>query len=544
MKKRLIFVLSFAVLFGYFLHSCMDESDDWSLENEEEQLIEKAKSMYFGSITEDGFIEMKQQSSSMRNRGLRSENEDANGENEGNYAVKPAWEYSRIERDKACQVVEILIQMEQGFDFVMPESSEQFQDSKNNLYIQSKTSLIYLTHKETGMQEMFLMTIIPDFSYIESTKFEPFKKMSYLKRDKKFNGSIFYHDMNGEFVHGWRYADGIVSGAIRVDEENTDSGLLRSGNCTTFYYYTYSEFCWQIGTYYSGETIWGDIQCTTYDYHLNYLTLCDYYGGGGGSGGGYEGNGGGGGSGSSGDPPSPTPRNDCPTSAATNSTTVNNVLNDENTDYAKVKPYMNQLRGYASSQSNEWGLSVHYLSGQYYVFDRNTNPNNPNYFNSGTPNNVGIEYSDYIYLAAHTHPSGTNPAPSPSDAIFLANAYKEGATNITANVAFGSNGSEYMVFVSSRNALSAFCNNSGNSQFFTSSNGMFVAGTKWANDYNSVYNQLISQGFSQNDAQSYALSFVLDKYDTGLKIYEKKSGNFKEQKTETSGNNYSPKVCQ
>ena len=73
---------------------------------------------------------------------------------------------------------------------------------------------------------------------------------------------------------------------------------------------------------------------------------------------------------------------------------------------------------------------------------------------------------------------------------------------------------------------------------------MFQTGTTWGTDYNSVYSKLISLGFLQNDAQSYALSFVLDKYNTGLKIYEKKNGNFKEQKTETSGNSYSPKICQ
>jgi hypothetical protein len=39
------------------------------------------------------------------------------------------------------------------------------------------------------------------------------------------------------------------------------------------------------------------------------------------------------------------------------------------------------------------------------------------------------------------------------------------------------------------------------------------------------------------------LAFFLDKYNTGLKIYEKKNENFKEQKTEASGNNYLPKIC-
>ena len=54
---------------------------------------------------------------------------------------------------------------------------------------------------------------------------------------------------------------------------------------------------------------------------------------------------------------------------------------------------------------------------------------------------------------------------------------------------------------------------------------------------------MINKGYSDNDAESYALSYAFDVHDAGLKIYQKKNGDFKEQLTVPSGKNYLPKIC-
>jgi hypothetical protein len=106
-------------------------------------------------------------------------------------------------------------------------------------------------------------------------------------------------------------------------------------------------------------------------------------------------------------------------------------------------------------------------------------------------------------------------------------------------------GSEYVVYVNDRTAFTSFCNNSSNSEFTeTASGGLFKSGTQWANTYEAAKTKLTQQGYSQNDAQSYALSYVLDHYDTGIKIYQKKNGAFKEQRTTKTNNNYNPQICQ
>jgi hypothetical protein len=153
-------------------------------------------------------------------------------------------------------------------------------------------------------------------------------------------------------------------------------------------------------------------------------------------------------------------------------------------------------------------------------------------------------------MIVHTHPSGQNAAPSPSDASTLAKTYKANSidgdtSNITANVIIAADGSEYVVYVNDRTAFTSFCNDSNNSEFTEpASGGLFKSGTQWANDYEAAKTRLTQQGYSQNDAQSYALSYVLDHYNTGIKIYQKKNGVFKEQKTTKTNNNYNPQICQ
>ena len=48
------------------------------------------------------------------------------------------------------------------------------------------------------------MTIMPSVEYMEQTDFKSFYN-SYLKRDKNFDGYIIYHDLDGNFVNGWKY---------------------------------------------------------------------------------------------------------------------------------------------------------------------------------------------------------------------------------------------------------------------------------------------------------------------------------------------------
>ena len=350
MKKKIIFAVPIAVFLCYLLYSCTDEwyTDTMPEEMLEEMpkevkegLVKQAKEKYYGRTPEDGIIELRSSSNGNGNNGNGNNgngnngngnngngngnngngngngngnngngNNGNNGNGNGNLALKPMWNHSSIEQNNRYQAVEFLLQMEYTFNFALPESFDQFRESDKREYILSKTSLIYLFEKKTGDEQMFLMTIIPDLSYQESTKFDPFKKMSYLKRDNKFSGLIFYHNLDGAFVNGWRYENGKVVSSVteQTDKPDFDVVKTRNGesgggsNCVTYQLTIVTEYCyvWGVGNssgeiftigftcgYYSVSTI--DILiCDAPEGDGDFCTWCDQVGGGGGSGGGQS----------------------------------------------------------------------------------------------------------------------------------------------------------------------------------------------------------------------------------------------------------------
>jgi hypothetical protein len=459
------------------------------------------------------------------------------------FFTEPSWIYSVVSTKDNLSFVEVDLTDRIALDFVPADNAAEYEKTGEFKYIHSVTRLVIQTDIETGERIGFLMTIIPSVEYSAHLG-NQISKNTYLKRENNLDGLIVYHNLSGEFVNGWEYEEGRIVSSL-IERPGEGSIIYRTIPATY-------EVKQKIATR-SGDAEYGEE-----------LPTVEITGKSPGGSVGYDGSNGwdrswdpepvGSGNSNNGsdnggylfNPQQITPsaRTDCPSSATTNSTKINSVLNNESSSLEKVKPDINLLRQYAKTKSVEYGLTVNFSSGQYYVLNYSKLGNPPAYIASGTQNNVTITTTNSSYLMAHTHPIGTNPAPSPLDAIALASNYAF-SPDITANIVFAADGSEYMVYVDNRTALASFCKNSNNSVFFAPNGSLFKSGSDWATTYNTVYNDLIKNGYSQNDAQSYALSYVLDYYNTGLKIYEKKIGktDFKEQKTEKSGNNYLPKIC-
>ncbi|MEI8273858.1 MAG: hypothetical protein WCG08_14680, partial [Paludibacter sp.] len=238
-------------------------------------------------------------------------------------------------------------------------------------------------------------------------------------------------------------------------------------------------------------------------------------------------------------------RTDCTSSSTQNATTVKNKLNDTSSPYPNqvVSTNVSTLRGDASL-SSEYGMTISSDGTDYWVVkDISTGQT---IFTNNSSVSYYYSFNDNTYMICHTHPSTSLASPSPSDAFTLCNAYNGNATNIYANVIFASNGNEYVVYISDKSAFTSFTTNTNNALFFNTSGGsLFASGSVYASDYTVVYSNLTSQGFTQTDANSYALTYVLDKYNTGIKIAMRSNNTleFKEQKTDIVNTNYQPKKC-
>ena len=463
--------------------------------------------------------------------------------------MKPEWRHASSNKNDEHEIVETDLMTLGMIAYVHPESMEKYYETQNLKYMQSCSRIVFSTDRKTKETEGFIMAQMPNPEFLEKSNFKPFKKTSYLNRDKDFGGWIVFHNLDGSFSNGWVYENGKITGSIGHFDIG-DIGLnLRSGeDCYSIHWYFNTWICpiWYLGGEY-------EFYCTLEDQtYLGTTTYC--YGTPGGSGnGGYTGgtNGGGGNSSST-----PQPREDCPGSATSNSAVTNNVLNSTYGTNNQVKSNIDLLRNYAKYNTNEFALAIDKDGNQYKVFDQNNDPNNSLYIKEGAADSVGYSYNTNTYMICHTHPQDsntgytTNTAPSPKDVISLATAYKGVASNITASVIFGHDGSEYMIYVNNRSDLSTFCGKPINSNFFENNGAYFKANSIFEEYYNNAHTSLVNKGFSDNDAQSYALSYVLDWFQTGLKISKKEPGqtDFKEQKTDytPSGSNiiFTPTICQ
>jgi hypothetical protein len=471
------------------------------------------------------------------------------------FSTKPDWKHAYSVNYTGYSAVHTPLNTQQRFCFVMPDNKQAYETTGDARYISTFTQMVVIHEKKDDKMYAFLMTLVPDKAYLESTHFAAFSS-NYRKWQKGYSGYVLYHTLDGNFNNGWKFENGNVTRRVtQVDENGIDisvgmkNKVSRSGTiCSTLTYELWCQLCYYTYTNSESQGVQNVTPSTcSWSYEGNqYLVVCYDSGessdGGQGSGGGYTG-----GSDSS---STPTIQDaNCSASATTNATNINNVLNapsylNTSQDVNRVLP---MLQIDAATQSSEYGVTIQKDGSNYWCLDQSDNNSGIYIVSNSISTNVNYAYNINSYIACHTHGQTVVASPSPCDAGFLGRAYKGGATNIYANVVFDYGGSQYAVYVSDRTAFTAFCNNTANAGFFTlSADNNFLAGSAWGISYNTVYNTLLSKGYSQTDANSFALTYVLDQYNTGMKVAERDNSgsNFREQSTGTTNTGaYQPQRC-
>ena len=193
------------------------------------------------------------------------------GKGNNKIELQPKWDRSQTSKNGTYEVIETVLTSDVIFNIADDERVSKFQATNDGRYLLSKTQLVIRLNRKTGEIDGFIMTFMPSLSYLESTKFDPFKKNSYLDRDKKFCGYILYHDMKGNFVNGWRYDNGDIYAIPPSEEGDLEIGL-RAG-CSTAYIAVTSTYQYGTIEYESGVAIYTINLATTTTYVL--ANLCD-----------------------------------------------------------------------------------------------------------------------------------------------------------------------------------------------------------------------------------------------------------------------------
>lgn len=381
MKKRTRYLLYLFLLVLGLLYAC--RQDEWlSEETDGEEYsgaLSSAQDFY------DGFVQR-----SLRMRATVGE--------EGGMYVKPVWTSSFMQTKGKFTAVEVALCPEFSFNYILPECIAKYQITGDKRYRTSCTRYVFLTDDESGYTQMFLMTIVPRASYLESTRFRPFRKMAYLKRDKEFSGLIFFHHADGAFANGWVYNEGkIISPMSFVSESDPEYVLTRNTCMTSITYLVKTCGSWSTQ---AGEHEFTGSECTSEVVTEYYYTTCDDGGSSGSTGGG------GGSYNDDGYNSEIETRDPCATRDALSASTSLN---------SKIDNLAGRVCSLPSAKEDGW---IRTSSGEY-IYPNSATTSGMSYLTSDIQGKTFMENM-------HAHPMGGSMYPSWADLAVLSKWYNEG----------------------------------------------------------------------------------------------------------------------
>lgn len=143
---------------------------------------------------------------------------------------KPHWGEAKEWNRMRYEVVETPIYT-QGMHIILDSETEtHWEPGKKNNFIRNNVRLVVLRDRKTGKTRSFIMTFVGTYEYLKKTR--TIGKNGYLYRQPDFSGAVLFHELNGAFINGWRYADGKIVAAISRPTEKKDS-LINSSSVAT-----------------------------------------------------------------------------------------------------------------------------------------------------------------------------------------------------------------------------------------------------------------------------------------------------------------------
>ena len=126
-----------------------------------------------------------------------------------NIALTPDWTWVFPSEDADYKVAEVHFKDVEKYSIVSSECAEKYRQTGDKRYMTSDIRLVIRTGKSTGEKDGFIMVAFPDLSYLQAHINNPLSGVTYLKCPSDFGGTIYFCDMDGNFVNGWIYIEGV-----------------------------------------------------------------------------------------------------------------------------------------------------------------------------------------------------------------------------------------------------------------------------------------------------------------------------------------------
>lgn len=256
-----------------YLSGCQQEIPDVII-MEDRQMLEEAIEWFYSKGT--GSVFLKSGNSKDRNK-----------------VAVPMWNDIKIMSSRGIEVVEVGLAVQGAWGFASEAAHKDWLRTGNSGNLLSHTRMVITRNKTNGRINGFLMTLVGDKPYLEKKKFRIWQGNSYLEKENDFTGLVLFHDLEGQFMNGWRYINGRVSHKVRLDSGSMNIPGLKSGGCSTYYYSTWTVdyIEWYYYTLVDGNIMnhgYNGFTITDVSYEVIPVVVCFYNDDGGGEGEDFE----------------------------------------------------------------------------------------------------------------------------------------------------------------------------------------------------------------------------------------------------------------
>lgn len=205
------------------------------------------------------------------------------------------WGLAELQEDSTWTVVELPWEYENGYVSIATPEVKDYLGRNDEKETPQVVRLVVMKNRTTGDIYGFKMVVIPDLDYMLSVG-DDLEMNKYLSRDTGLSGLVMFYNLDDEFVNGWQYVDGQITGKIeKPDIEFSSSETAGAPRLRSSWGYITVETCYYYIVSADGGQTWSEPRlsgCTSKSYAVLLVDYSDYHG----DGGGYSyGSGGGGG---------------------------------------------------------------------------------------------------------------------------------------------------------------------------------------------------------------------------------------------------------
>lgn len=134
--------------------------------------------------------------------------------------TKPRWNKARESRMGDFEVVEVPLMTKGSAILLDQETKNKYDPEVDRQKIHNVIRIVVIKNLSTGETINFMMIFVGTYDYLMKAK--NFHKNSYFHRESDFSGSVYFYQIGGALVNGWRYKDGKIIAKIR---QGTIEGL-------------------------------------------------------------------------------------------------------------------------------------------------------------------------------------------------------------------------------------------------------------------------------------------------------------------------------